>query len=150
MSIRKENRYDLANLPISEVTRNGLTKANIQTIGAIGRMLSLQDDVYDEQFEKILRALEGQSLATREILTTITQLKDDVGDLKVEVIDLKKKIGELTTIVFSTRDEVAILKEEVEKLKKKNNIWAYSERIAIGAAIAAAFIRFLHGPFGKL
>ena len=61
MITQKAGRYDLANLPISEVTRKGLTKDNINQIGAIGRMLSLQDDVYDEQFDKLCKLIEDQT-----------------------------------------------------------------------------------------
>lgn len=61
MTAKAASRYDLKNLPISEDTRKGLTKENIQYIGAVGRMLSLQDDVYEEQFDKVIQAIKDQS-----------------------------------------------------------------------------------------
>lgn len=60
------SRYDLNNLPLSEETRKGLTPENINYIGAVGRMLSLQDDVYDDQFEKIIKLLEEQNKEFRK------------------------------------------------------------------------------------
>ena len=41
------NRYD--NIPISAETKKKMT-LNIDDLAAIGRVLSLQDNVYDEQF----------------------------------------------------------------------------------------------------
>jgi hypothetical protein len=48
----RKSRYDLENLPISQKTKDGLTKENIEYIGAIGRMLSLQDDAIEEFLQK--------------------------------------------------------------------------------------------------
>jgi hypothetical protein len=58
MTANEKCRYDLENLPISEATRKGLTPENINYIGAVGRMLSLQDEVYEEQFDKIVGLLK--------------------------------------------------------------------------------------------
>lgn len=49
------NRYE--NVPLSEKTREGMS-LNIDDLAAIGRLLSLQDLYYDEQFEKIFKAIE--------------------------------------------------------------------------------------------
>jgi archaellum component FlaC len=46
----KNTRYD--NVPLSEHTRKGMT-LNSNDLQAIGRLLMLQDDVYEEQFEKL-------------------------------------------------------------------------------------------------
>lgn len=51
-------RYDIENIPISEETKNVLGESGIYVLGAIGRMLSLQDDVYDEEFKSIKECLE--------------------------------------------------------------------------------------------
>jgi hypothetical protein len=48
------NRYD--NIPLSEKTRQGMT-LTIDDLAAIGRLLTLQDDYYDELFERVERKL---------------------------------------------------------------------------------------------
>jgi hypothetical protein len=65
MTTKTPNRYDLANLPISATTRKGLTKENIDQIGAIGRMLLLQDEVHDEQFGDIKLLLQEQKTESK-------------------------------------------------------------------------------------
>ena len=64
------DRYDIENLPISDKTREGLTPENINQLGAVGRMLSLQDDFIEniltgiqitiEKIEKRLDAIEAR------------------------------------------------------------------------------------------
>ena len=49
------NRYE--NVPLSEKTKSGMT-LTIDDLAAIGRLLTLQDDYYDEQFEKINKKLD--------------------------------------------------------------------------------------------
>lgn len=59
----KKTRYDLDNIPISDHTKKGLTSDNIYYIGAIGRMLSIQDEVIaeiiDAQTEKFELRFNG-------------------------------------------------------------------------------------------
>jgi hypothetical protein len=43
-----KDRYDIDKIPISDKTRQGLTDNNINLIGAVGRMLSLQDDFIED------------------------------------------------------------------------------------------------------
>lgn len=50
----KLNRYE--NVPLSEQTKKGMT-LKIDDLAAIGRLLTLQDDYYDEQFERIFKGL---------------------------------------------------------------------------------------------
>ena len=49
------NRYE--NVPISDKTKQGMT-LTIDDLAAIGRLLTLQDNYYDEQFEKIFKAVD--------------------------------------------------------------------------------------------
>lgn len=42
------DRYELKNLPISEATLKGLTPENIDSLGAQGRMMSVQDNFIEE------------------------------------------------------------------------------------------------------
>lgn len=51
MTELNKNRYDLDKLPITKKTRDGLTEENINYIGAVGRMLSLQDEVAEQMYE---------------------------------------------------------------------------------------------------
>lgn len=53
--LRDPHRYD--NVPISEKTKKGMS-LNSDDLQAIGRLLALQDDAYDEQFEQIFAKLE--------------------------------------------------------------------------------------------
>ena len=50
------DRY--ANVPISDKTRKGMV-LTIDDLAAIGRLLSLQDNYYDEQFEKLFKQQEN-------------------------------------------------------------------------------------------
>jgi hypothetical protein len=57
MTDKTKSRYDIDNIPISQKTRDGLTPENINYIGTIGRMLSLQDEVIEEILDKHLTAI---------------------------------------------------------------------------------------------
>jgi len=48
------NRY--ANVPLSDKTKAGMT-LTIDDLAAIGRLLTLQDDYYEEQFNKIFKGM---------------------------------------------------------------------------------------------
>ena len=66
----KNTRYD--NPPISDKTREGMT-LNSDDLQAIGRLLMLQDDAYEEQFEKLTIAVEQ---IARDIIVIRGVLKD--------------------------------------------------------------------------
>ena len=66
----KQTRYD--NPPISDKTREGMT-LNSDDLQAIGRLLMLQDDAYEEQFEKLTIAVEQ---IARDIIVIRGVLKD--------------------------------------------------------------------------
>lgn len=51
----KNNRYAFEKLPMSRQTREGVEKGIfIDILSALGDMMMLQDDVYEEQFKNIL------------------------------------------------------------------------------------------------
>jgi septal ring factor EnvC (AmiA/AmiB activator) len=138
------DRY--ANVPISEKTRAGMS-LNIDDLGAIGRLLSLQDDAYDEQFEKVFTAIEKQNEIIFSILQTVVELKQDISELKDKVSGLEAQITQITTAVDCTKVEVDEIKREVEKLKKLNTPFVIFLRIIGGVLTALGLIRWIHGPF---
>jgi septal ring factor EnvC (AmiA/AmiB activator) len=138
------DRY--SNIPISEQTRAGMS-LNIDDLGAIGRLLSLQDDAYDEQFDKIFNAIEKQNETIFSILQTVVELRVDIGELKDKVSGLEAQITQITTAVDSTKEEVNDIKQDLEKLKKLNSPIVIALRILAGVATALGLIRWIHGPF---
>ena len=74
----RKTRYD--NPPISDHTRSGMTLTS-DDLQAIGRLLMLQDDAYEEQFEILI---EGQEEIKRKLVSherRIKCLEDKVGKL---------------------------------------------------------------------
>ena len=124
------NRYD--NVPLSDKTRQGMS-LNIDDLAAIGRLLTLQDDAYDERFEELEAKFDS-------LLSEIKELKEDINDLREEVKCLGKTVDH-------TKDEIAEIRLEVDRLKRSNNIWAYAMIIAVGVAAARGIVRWIHGPF---
>ena len=55
MNAEIKPRYQLENLPISDKTREGIT--SIDQIGAMGRMLSVQDDYTEQCLDKLAKDL---------------------------------------------------------------------------------------------
>ena len=151
MNEDKKTRYDV--IPISEKTRKGMT-LKIDDLGAIGRMLSLQDNAYDEQFDKLFKLMDSQQIAITTILEVVQELKKDVDDLKIKVMSLENKIGEVSREVKCTKGEIEVLEvkvktlsNDIEKLKKVNTLGAYIVRAVIASAVGISVIRWLHGPF---
>lgn len=130
-------RYE--NPPLSDKTVKGMS-LNIDDLAAIGRLLSLQDNVYDEQFDKILDLLKEQSLELKE-------LRKEVNELKEQVKDLKNQLAEITKTVDVTKNEVDDIKKDIAKLKRSDSIWSHILRIGIGIITGIGIIRLLHGAF---
>jgi FtsZ-binding cell division protein ZapB len=142
-----------ANIPLSEKTRAGMS-LNIDDLAGIGRVLSLQDNAYDEQFEKLntrydtlLVLLIKQDESIKFILDTVVELKANINELKDKVSGLEVQMGQITTAVDSTVIEVNEIKQEVTKLKKLNSPLVIFIRIMAGVATALGLIRWVHGPF---
>ena len=119
--IDKKYRYD--NIPISDTTRKGMT-LNIDDLGAIGRMLTLQDDVYNERLEEILKLLTNQGKA---------------------IENLTAQVKEITKIVYCTENDVEALKKDVDMLKKINSPLFYTIRLIVGVIAAVTIIYMLKG-----
>jgi hypothetical protein len=59
MTELNKNRYDLDKLPITKKTRDGLTEENINYIGAVGRMLMVQDEEAERMYEEHAATITG-------------------------------------------------------------------------------------------
>ena len=114
--MKDPKRYD--HIPISEKTKAGMS-LNIDDLAAIGRLLSLQDNAYEQTFDEIL---------------------DAIKELRKDVNELKAKVQEITKVVDC-------VKLDVEKLKRINSFEYYAMRVAVAVFIAVVIIRFLHGSF---
>ena len=90
----EKNRYDFENLPISEETRKGLTSENINQIGTIGRMLSLQDEVYEDAFEKLTAMLTKRF---DKLDKDIRKINREIAELKKKDLALEKKIEDVNS-----------------------------------------------------
>ena len=95
MTENTRDRYNFENLPISEKTRKGLTDENINYIGAVGRMLSLQDDFIEGILGDIHRTLVSIELRldTIEQRLTTAEEKAEVAVRTAETAVNKAKIA---------------------------------------------------------
>ena len=125
------NKYDYDKLPISDETKKGMS-LNINDVGAIGRMLSLQDDVYDEQFTSLTEKIDLLLLG--------------INDLKLDVANLKKQLDDMAIVVECTKKDVGGLAVEVDKLKKLNSFRAIIIRVVTTIAASLVAFRLIHGP----
>ena len=78
-------RYD--NPPISEKTRQGMT-LTIDDRAAIGRLLSLQDDVYEEALEKINKRLSSIERKQENIMRIVKNHERRIQILEKTVEEL--------------------------------------------------------------
>ena len=109
MENERITRYDIETLPISEATRKGLTAENINYIGAIGRMLSLQDNVYEEQFERMLSLISAQS-------TLIHIINNNIVDLTAEIREMKNELRCHEKSLRNHETRIKKLERQVNKL----------------------------------
>lgn len=95
----KMDRYELENLPISRETREGLTAENINQIGAVARMMYLQDDVYDEQFSELKAFMQNliieQRSAFARIESRLTSIEQRLSGVEDEIKRTHKRIEKL-------------------------------------------------------
>ena len=146
-----KDRYD--HIPISEATKKGMS-LNIDDLAAVGRMLSLQDNAYDEQFEGLEKLMKRQAQSidslldvVKELHSEVKALREEVGDIKRQVAGLEKKIGEITKKVDVTQKEVGGLVIDVKRLKVINSFQYYALRVAVAVVITLSIVRFCYGPF---
>jgi len=153
MSKKDSNRYAFDKLPISDKTKAGM-KLSIDDVGILGRMLSIQDLVNDEEHEEINKTLVVINTTLIDIGIGVAELRKEVGilttkvdQLDVKVVGLEGKVGKVTRTVDQTKIDVDNLTIEVVRLKKINSAWYYILRVAIAALAAIGMIRLLHGAF---
>lgn len=99
MTDNTKNRYELDNLPISEETRKGLTPENINYIGAVGRMLLLQDQFIEQSIATHSKAmfllLTKQSKIIQSIQKVILGLQDEVRNHEARIKTLERQVEKL-------------------------------------------------------
>jgi hypothetical protein len=94
MTDSTKNRYELENLPLGEETRKGLTSENINYIGAVGRMLSLQDDFIETTLGDQTRTVFAEISKQNKIIMKVQRLIFDIQEeLKDHEARLKKLEG---------------------------------------------------------
>ena len=111
------NRYDFEKIPLSEQTKKGMT-LNIDDLGAIGRMLSLQDEAYDSQFSKMFSTLDTMNIAIITIVENLREIKNDVKELKKQVGEIQSKVAchdidirRLSVKVLEIEKDISVIKE---------------------------------------
>ena len=140
----KTNRY--ANIPISEETKRGMS-LTIDDLAAICRVLSLQDDVYDEQFEKTNKLLCAAVNGISALRSEVSNLEDMIHELALRINKLEEKIDEINVVVDVNKRDIETLKTEVADLKRKHTIWNFIWKYIIGLSLTIMLVRILHGPF---
>ena len=92
----KKTRYNLENLPISDITRDGLTPENINYIGAIGRMLLVQDEFIEDTLAIQSKALFTEVIRQNKVIMKIQRL---IFDIQEELKDHEARLKKLETRV---------------------------------------------------
>jgi hypothetical protein len=131
-----------ANPYISETTLKNLTPANIDTLGALGRMMNIQDGYIKALLQEHHKAFDDRlELFEKKVFDKIDTLEKKI-DEQVCVFDKFQK------------DEFMPLKETVEEMKadlysvKKKNTWLIIILRGLGwTTVGMLIIRLLHGPF---
>jgi chromosome segregation ATPase len=118
-------RYEYDKIPISEETKKGMT-LNINDLGAIGRMLAMQDAAYDEQFEAltemnkvvkdsldvILSQVRSMAVTINEVKAAMKAMKKDVNVLKQEFNAIKNEVADINVRLSEVECEVLKIKEK--------------------------------------
>lgn len=96
-----KNRYDLDKIPISEETRKGLTSENINYIGAVGRMLSLQDDFIENtlvsQTKIVFNEISKQNKTIMKIQRLIFDIQEELKDHEARLKKLEGRVDKMFT-----------------------------------------------------
>jgi len=84
-----KNKYAVENLPLSDITRSGLNNGIfIDILSALGVMMTLQDDSYEETNKEILKTL----------------------------IHINEKIEKISKIVSNHERRIRCLEDKIDKL----------------------------------
>lgn len=125
-----KNRYALDNLPIQQATRDGLTKENIDQIGTIGRMLSLQDDFLEELLNSVLTTVKS-------IESRLTAIELRLGSIERRLDINEMRISEAEAV--AKRALAKALEDEIRLDKKRNEIDLIREDLKTLTTIQKAF-----------
>ena len=131
-------RYDLNNLPISDKTREGLTPENINYIGAVGRMLLLQDNYNEKLIDQIAIDLAEVTTATN---AKIFKLLEDQHTL---ILAIKTDIGAIKRRLDIIEDRLDTRDVKIALLEKYASFGNTAARIAVGIIIGIAIGWLLH------
>jgi hypothetical protein len=99
MTEKTNNRYNLECLPISKTTRDNLTPENINQIGTIGRMLSLQDDFMEELLGGIQKTVEKIELRLNAIELRLDKIEMNLEDKEGRIKAIEKHISPFGTFL---------------------------------------------------
>ena len=80
MTDENKNRYNIENLPISDMTHEGLTPENINYIGAIGRMLAVQDQFIEDTLASQSKALFAEVIKQNKTIMKVQRLIFDIQE----------------------------------------------------------------------
>ena len=162
MTDNTRDRYNFENLPISDQTKAGLTKENIDQISTIGRMLSLQDDF----IESILKSIHGTVVNIEKVLLTIdgrlNSIETRLTQAEEKVSIEEKRIEEHEIRLNKKRDDIkeindrfeeykehmeylAKVKPTLETIQKVWRFWTWKEnwKKIIGAILAGLVVVFV-------
>lgn len=132
----KSNRYTIENLPVSPETLKALSQDGINLLVSIGRFMSMQDDVYDDQFSEVLKAIDKQDRSSEQLLNIINKQGDlmqqiverlsvmegNINGIKKDVAGLrayvKKEVSSIQKNVASLADRLETVEKEVELIKQ--------------------------------
>ena len=101
MTDETKDRYNIENLPISDKTREGFTPENINYIGAVGRMLSLQDqfieDTLGRQTKAVFEEISKQNKTIMKIQRLIFDIQEELKDHETRLKKLESRVDKMFT-----------------------------------------------------
>jgi uncharacterized protein YjbJ (UPF0337 family) len=118
MTDETKDRYDINNIPISEKTYKGLSTENINMLGAIGRMLSLQDEFIGDILGEIKEAIVKITQRLDIIETRLTRAEGDAKEALGKIIEEDSRILEHDNRLNKKKQEIEELRGEFEKYKE--------------------------------
>jgi uncharacterized protein Yka (UPF0111/DUF47 family) len=108
MTEEKKDRYNIEKLPISDKTRDGLTPENINYIGAIGRMLSLQDEFIEQTYEDSI---------TKTLGLVGEMIKEQNEAIFSKINEQNKIIKQIQRLIFDINEELKNHESRIKKLE---------------------------------
>jgi tetrahydromethanopterin S-methyltransferase subunit G len=99
MTNSTKDRYKLDSLPISDTTKKGLSKDNIDQIGTIGRMLSLQDEFLEDLLGGIQKTVEKIEKRLDAIELRLDKIEQNLEDKEGRIKAIEKHISPYGTFL---------------------------------------------------